>query len=93
MSSLRALVGNRMGAVWAFLVAVTALSFAVGGGHGAAGHEAATVAVVAVAFVKVRLVGLEFMELRSAPVPLRLLFEGWVVVTGAVLIGLYLSGV
>ena len=82
-----------MVAVWAVLVAATIVSWAVGGGHGAGGHEAATVAVLAVAFVKVHLVGLYFMELRSAPVPLRLLFEGWVVVTGSVLIGLYLSGV
>lgn len=49
--------------------------------------------MLVVALVKVRLVGLYFMELRSAPVALRGLFEGWIVVTGSVLIGLYLSGV
>lgn len=73
-----------MVAVWALLVVATIVSGTVGG-HG--------VVVLVVAFVKVRLVGLYFMELRSAPVPLRLLFEGWVVVTCSVLIGLYLSGV
>jgi hypothetical protein len=70
--------------VWTLLVVATITSWSLGG---------ATVAVLVVAFVKVRLVGLYFMELRSAPVPLRLLFEGWVVVVCSILIGLYLSGV
>jgi Prokaryotic Cytochrome C oxidase subunit IV len=70
-------------AVWALLVAATLTTWSVGG---------VSVAVLVIAFVKVRLVGLYFMELRSAPIPLRLLFEGWVVVTCSVLIGLYLSG-
>ena len=33
-----------------------------------------------VAFVKVRLVGLDYMELRAAPVLLRYLFEAWILV-------------
>ena len=74
---------DRMGAVWAVLVGATLASWLLGGGHGAV--------VMAVAFLKVRLVGLSFMELRTAPVPLRALFEGWVVVTGGVLIALYLA--
>jgi hypothetical protein len=56
------------------------------------GTQVATVAVVAIAFLKVHLVGAHFMELRHAPRSLRLLFTAWVVVVGAVLIGLYLSG-
>lgn len=70
--------------VWLVLLIATVASSTVAG-HG--------VAVIAVAFFKVRLVGLHFMELRAAPVPLRVVFEGWVVVTGGILIGLYLSGV
>ena len=88
---MKALFVSRMGAVWTILVAATLLSATVGGGHDASGHEGATVAVLAVACFKARLVGLWFMELRSAPVGLRLAFEGWVVVTGGALIGLYLS--
>lgn len=75
-------MADRMGAVWAVLVAATLASWSLGGGNAV---------VVAVAFVKVRLVGLYFMELRTAPLPLRGLFEGWVLVTGAVLIGLCLG--
>jgi len=39
-----------------------------------------TIKVMVVAFVKVRFVGLEFMELRSAPLILRAKFEIWLVV-------------
>ncbi len=45
--------------------------------------------VLAIAFVKARIVGLEFMELRLAPLALRLIFEAWTVIACALLIGLY----
>ena len=48
-------------------------------------------AVVAIALVKVRLVGLHFMELRNAPAALRGAFEAYVALTGAVLLVLYLT--
>jgi hypothetical protein len=38
------------------------------------------------------LVFLDFMELRHAPLPLRLAFEGWALVVGGTIIGCYLSG-
>jgi Prokaryotic Cytochrome C oxidase subunit IV len=47
--------------------------------------------VVAIALIKVRLVGLHFMELRSAPAVLRGVFEAYVAVTAAVLFALYLA--
>lgn len=47
-------------------------------------------AVVVIALIKVRLVGLHFMELRNAPAALRGVFEVYVVVTGATLLALYL---
>jgi hypothetical protein len=40
----------------------------------------------------VRLVGLDFMELHSAPMPLRLAFEGYCLGLPAMLSGLYLLG-
>jgi hypothetical protein len=46
--------------------------------------------VVAIALIKVRLVGLHFMELRNAPAALRGAFEVYVVATGATLLTLYL---
>lgn len=51
----------------------------------------ATIAIFVIAAVKVRLVLLHFMELRHAPLPLRLVFEAWVLVVTAAVLGLYLQ--
>ncbi len=62
---------------------------AVGGGT-VLGPEAAHAAVdgrgkKVRAMLKVRLIGLHFMDLRVAPTPLRLLFEGYVLAVFAAL--------
>jgi hypothetical protein len=46
--------------------------------------------VFGIAAIKVRLIGLDFMELRSAPIPLRAAFESYCLGLWAVLSGLYL---
>jgi len=46
--------------------------------------------VFGIAAIKVRLIGLDFMELRSAPIPLRVAFESYCLVLWGVLAGLYL---
>ena len=74
---------------WAVLVAATLVSWWLGDGHEAA--RTATVAVLAVAFVKVYLVGIYFMELRALPSPLRLAFTAWCVLIPAILVGLFLA--
>jgi hypothetical protein len=89
---LRALARDRISLIWLFLIAATLVSWRVGTDGGLAAHLATTLVLI-VAFVKVRLVGLYFMELRSAPLPLRLLFEGYCFVVCAALVGLYLSGI
>lgn len=50
----------------------------------------ATSAIVLIAAWKVRLVLLHFMELRHAPLPLRLLFEAWVLLAAGVILLPYL---
>lgn len=50
-----------------------------------------TVSIFLIAAFKVRLVLLHFMELRHAPVPLRLVFEAWVLVVTAAVVGIYLQ--
>jgi heme/copper-type cytochrome/quinol oxidase subunit 4 len=78
--------------VWLALIAATCLSFWLGGGHRAPVRETAvSVAVLAVAFVKVRLVGLYFMELKNAPVVLRAIFESYVVAVAGIVLTLYLA--
>jgi hypothetical protein len=79
---------NRAGVSWVILVAATLASFALGADHGTGSLIA--VGVLAIAAFKVRLVGLDFMELRHAPIPLRAAFEVYCVALWALLSGLYL---
>lgn len=82
------LVANRAGLSWLLLIAATLASWLVGADHGTGSRIA--VVVLAIAAAKIRLVGLDFMELRRAPVPLRIAFELYCVALWAVLSGLYL---
>lgn len=75
--------------VWLLLMAATIVTTWVLTKDGVPVHVA-TVAIVLIAAIKVRLVLLHFMELRHAPLPLRLVFEGWVVAVSGALIVLYL---
>ena len=83
-----ALLKNRASVSWLILVAATLVSWAVGAEHGTG--SAVAVLVLAIAAVKVRLVGLDFMELRHAPVALRAAFECYCLGIWALLSALYL---
>lgn len=80
-------VRNRAGVSWLILVAATLASFTLGADHGTG--SLVVIGVLAIAAVKVRLVGLDFMELRHAPIPLRVGFEAYCVALWAMLSGLY----
>lgn len=69
MTVLAPLLRTRTSAVWLLLTVATVLSWALGTHHGL------TIAILVIAFVKVRFVGLYFMELRGAPPALRTVFE------------------
>jgi hypothetical protein len=73
---------------WAALMLATLVSFGFGDGLGTA--RVAGTAVIIVAFVKVNLVGNYFMELRGAPLPLRLVFATWTVIVGTTLTVIFL---
>ena len=81
-------VRGRAGVSWLVLIAATLVSYALGADNGVGSVIA--VAVLAIAAIKIRLVGLDLMELRSAPIPLRAAFEGYCLLLWAVLSGLYL---
>ncbi len=87
MTVLR-LLRNRAGMSWVILIAATIVSWAIGAEHGTGSLLA--VVVLAIAAIKARLVGLDFMELRQAPIPLRAVFECYCVGMWALLSGLYL---
>jgi caa(3)-type oxidase subunit IV len=77
----------RVAVVWLVLIAATLLSWE--SAHSAGGYRLASAAVLLIAFLKARLIGLEFMELRTAPRVLRFIFEAWVVLACGTLLALY----
>lgn len=75
---------------WLILLVATAITWYLGE-VGASG-TAAIVAMLLIAFIKGRLVILDFMELRNAPLIWRLALEGWlIVVAGLILLAYWLS--
>ena len=72
---------------WIVLQFATAIPWSLGE-DGAAG-TAAIVTMLAIAFVKGRLVILDFMELRNAPLLWRLLLEGWLIVVSSLILLAY----
>lgn len=89
-AQLTTLLKTRVSLVWLGLIAATLISWRVGTEHNLSAHLA-TVIVLLVAFTKIRFVGLYFMELRDAPLPLRAIFEGYCLIVCATLIIMYLA--
>lgn len=84
---------KRLTGYWLVLVGATVVSIEfVRGLFGASGVQAAGIAVLIIAFIKVRIVGREFMELRRAPWAAQLAFDAWAVVLCTALIVLYRQG-
>lgn len=73
----RQLIRTRATVVWIVLVLATLVSWALGTDHGFAhsSQEFASIALLVIAFIKVRFIGLYFMELKDSPAPLRAAFE------------------
>ena len=80
--------------VWLALIVATALSWQFGHGMGfGEQYQYGTLAVLVITFIKVRFVYIDFMELRTAPPALKLLFDAWALSICGILIGLYWRGV
>lgn len=76
--------------VWLLLSLLTTLSWWLADSPvSESGLEWLGVALLAIAFFKVRLVILHFMEVREAILPLRLAMELWVLVVGTAVVGFY----
>ena len=80
-------MSHRVLAVWLVLVLASLQSWQLGHRDG----TAASLAVLGVACVKVRLIGQHFMELKGAHASLRLLLDGYVLLLAATLAGFYLA--
>ncbi|KXB30999.1 cytochrome C oxidase subunit IV family protein [Dechloromonas denitrificans] len=72
---------------WLVLLIATAITWYLGE-VGAAG-TGAIIAMLLIAFVKGRLVILDFMELREAPLMWRLLLEGWLILVSSLILLAY----
>ncbi len=73
---------------WFILVVATGIGWWLGHASqsGGQGERLATAGVIIVAFIKVWIVGFQFMELRHAPRWLRLGYDAWTVVICATLV-------
>lgn len=89
-STLTGLLKTRITLIWIVLIAATITSLLLGTDNLVSAVKAASVLVIVVAFIKVRFVGLYFMELRSAPIQLRLIFEGYCLVVCTALVVMFL---
>ncbi|HSV37522.1 MAG TPA: cytochrome C oxidase subunit IV family protein [Nocardioidaceae bacterium] len=81
---------SRIDLLFGALVGATVLTWLVGV-ESSASHTVAGVAVLAIGFIKLRLVGIHFMELGNAPVVLRSIFEAYAAVAFLVLTILYIG--
>lgn len=77
---------RRLTVVWIVLLALTFGAFLVGIEQGADFAGTAAILIIGIALLKVRLIGLHFMDLRIAPTALRMLFEGYVLVVFVALV-------
>ena len=91
---MTALIRNPLTIVWALLTAVTVVSWLVSRDGGAAHqiNSTVTTVVLLIAAVKAQLVIWHFMEVRRAPVWLKAVTSGWVVVVIAAMLGVYFAG-
>lgn len=80
---------TRISVVWLLLLAASTISWVVGLGSSFSDQRLNSCTILIVAFIKVRLVLLEFMELRHVPPGLRWLAEAWLVFACGVLILIY----
>lgn len=89
------LINDRVTYVWLLLAALTCLSWVLADGVEPASAEGAqflAVGLLALAFFKVRLVIMYFMEVLDAPRVLRALMEAWVVLVFVAMCYFYLFG-
>jgi len=75
-------------ATWLILVGATLISYTSALEVAGSDRRLAGSAVLLIAFFKVRLIGFRFMELHDAVLPLRLLFETWVLVIASILLAI-----
>ena len=84
-------------AAWLLLMLATCLSWWLGQGHGfnapqTSDYRLISSGLILIAFIKVRIVIRYFMEVRQAPLALKLVCDAWVVLVCGTIIYLYWFG-
>lgn len=82
-------VPRRTLVVWSLMVALTCVTWAIGTGHSLT-PTVVTATVLAIAFVKIRFIGSDFMELRTAPLPLAAAYDLYLVIVYVALVTMYI---
>lgn len=82
------LLRERATVVWLGLMTLTVLTTWVLS-KDVVSPAAAVAGIFLISAVKVRFVMLDFMELRNAPVPVRVAFEGWIVVVTTLILAFW----
>jgi cytochrome c oxidase subunit IV len=91
---MRSYVRNRLTYVWLFLCVITVISWWTVSGHGAnyPANVRVTAVVLTIALIKTRFVIRNFMEVRRAPLWLRLTCDAWLLYLFAVISYFYWFG-
>jgi heme/copper-type cytochrome/quinol oxidase subunit 4 len=84
------LIRERLTVVWIVLMTATVVSTWVFS-KDAFSPAVAVVGTFLIAALKVRFVMLDFMELREAPVPVRVAFESWIGVVTLLILGFWFA--
>ncbi|QTI69059.1 cytochrome C oxidase subunit IV family protein [Gordonia polyisoprenivorans] len=82
---------RRVFIVWVSLVALTCATLWLGIDHPLASVSVRLASSIAIllAFVKAWFIGMDFMEIRDAPAPLKVVFNAWIMLIGGGLVILY----
>jgi hypothetical protein len=84
------LLRNAITVIWVVLIGATLLSWWLGTDHVIDDESLTGALILIVAFIKVRFVGLYFMEHRHSPIPLRIVWEVWCLVVCATVVIMFL---
>lgn len=88
---LTVLYRNRLALLWIIMIAATSASF-LSSNEIRIGPAPATMLVMALAYLKSRLLMMHFMELSTAPLAWRVFFEAWLVGVVAAILLFYRHG-
>lgn len=91
---MKSLLWTKETIAWLVLAGLTALAWFGGNEYAVVSHvyyQRITIGLIVLAFFKIRLVVMYFMEIGNAPLPLKALFEVWIVAVPTVMITLFLN--